>query len=53
MNHLAYVLISYGVSVLVLGAMIIWILLDQRTLKAEMQRLEQQGIRRRSRKGNS
>jgi len=50
MSHLAFVLLSYGASVLVLGGVIAWLLIDQRIQRTELQRLEAQGIRRRSQK---
>jgi heme exporter protein D len=50
MSHLTFVLISYGVSLIVLLGLITWLMLDQRTQRAELQRLEAQGIRRRSQK---
>jgi heme exporter protein D len=53
MTHLAYVLTSYGISVAVILAVIAWIVLTQRSLKSQMARLEQQGIRRRSQKAAS
>lgn len=48
MTHLTYVLLSYGITVVAILTAIIWILLDQRYLRHELARLEQQGIRRRS-----
>lgn len=48
MNHLAFVAVSYGVSALVLLAMIAWIFADQQKQKAELRRLEEKGLRRRS-----
>lgn len=50
MNHLTFVLLSYGVSLVVLSGLVAWLLIDQRTQRAELQRLEAQGIRRRSQK---
>ncbi|MBB2972033.1 heme exporter protein CcmD [Mesorhizobium sp. RMAD-H1] len=50
MSHLAFVLFSYGASAIVLGGLITWLLIDQRTQRTELQRLEAQGIRRRSQK---
>lgn len=48
MTHLTYVLLSYGTTIVAIFTAIIWILLDQRYLRRELARLEQQGIRRRS-----
>lgn len=50
MTHLDYVLISYGVSAVVILMIVAWIVMSQRKLRAELARLEQQGIRRRSSK---
>ncbi|MDM7849759.1 heme exporter protein CcmD [Pseudochrobactrum kiredjianiae] len=50
MSHLDYVLISYGVSAVVILMIVAWIAMTQRNLRAELVRLEQQGIRRRSNK---
>lgn len=50
MTHMTYVIASYAISALVLTGMITWILLDQRTQRRELQRLEAQGVRRRSRR---
>jgi heme exporter protein D len=50
MTHITYVVACYVISALVLSGMIAWILLDQRTQRAELQRLEAQGVRRRSRR---
>ncbi|PRD43443.1 heme exporter protein CcmD [Phyllobacterium phragmitis] len=50
MSHLAFVLLSYGVSALVLSGVVAWLLIDQRAQRTELQRLEAQGIRRRSQK---
>ncbi len=52
MSHLDYVLISYGVSAVVILMIVAWIAMTQRNLRAELARLEQQGIRRRSQKAD-
>ena len=48
MSHLAFVLLSYGVTVLMVAALILWVLLDQRGRQAELAELEARGVRRRS-----
>lgn len=53
MSHLGYVALSYGVTVVVLGALMAWILLDQRARKRELAELEAAGVRRRSQKPTS
>ncbi len=52
MTHMSYVLISYGLSAAAIGAAVAWILLTQNRLRAELARLEKQGIRRRSQKAD-
>ncbi|WP_343313293.1 heme exporter protein CcmD [Brucella sp. BE17] len=49
-THLGFVIIAYGVTVVALMITICWIIIDQRLLKRELQRLEAQGLRRRSAK---
>ncbi len=48
MSHVAFVSISYAVTAIVILAMIVWVVLDQRARKAELADLEARGIRRRS-----
>ena len=48
MSHEVYVALAYGVTVVVLGALMAWILLDQRARKRELSELEAAGVRRRS-----
>ncbi|WOC15865.1 heme exporter protein CcmD [Pseudochrobactrum sp. MP213Fo] len=48
MSHLTYVMLAYGISAVVVLAILAWIVLTQNNLQAEMTRLEKQGIRRRS-----
>ncbi|KAB2763657.1 heme exporter protein CcmD [Brucella anthropi] len=52
MNHLGYVLASYGITVAALAVTIGWILIDQRIQKNELKQLEAQGVRRRSAKAS-
>lgn len=52
MTHLTYVLLSYGISAVVVLAIIAWIVVTQKNLQAELTRLEKQGIRRRSQKAD-
>jgi len=46
--HAAFIVAAYVVSVLVLGALIGWIVLDRRQLDRKLAELEARGIRRRS-----
>jgi heme exporter protein D len=48
MNHFAFIAASYGISALVIGALVLWIVIIQRARKAELAALEQAGIKRRS-----
>lgn len=47
-THDLYVAAAYGITVLVLGALIGWIFLDQHARRRELAELEAAGIRRRS-----
>ncbi|SDO64050.1 heme exporter protein CcmD [Phyllobacterium sp. OV277] len=48
MTHTGFVLASYGVSIVVLVALVSWILIDQRAQRRALQELETRGVRRRS-----
>jgi heme exporter protein D len=48
MNHALFVTAAYTVSVLGLGGLGLWILLDQRARQREMAEMEAAGIKRRS-----
>lgn len=47
MSHTLYVIAAYGVSIVTLGALMGWIVLDQQARKQELADLEERGIRRR------
>ncbi len=47
-DHAGFVLASYAVSVIVIGALMLWIALGHRARKAEFAALEQAGVKRRS-----
>ena len=47
-THDLYVAAAYGVSALVLAALVLWIAADQRARRRELAALEAAGIRRRS-----
>ncbi len=47
-THALYIWASYGVVALVVGALIAWVVADGRRVKRELERLEAQGVRRRS-----
>ena len=46
-THAFYVASAYGISALVIAAVAIWVLADQRARKRELAELEAAGIRRR------
>ncbi len=48
MSHAGYILAAYLAAVLVVGGLVSWIVLDYRTQKRKLQRLEAEGVRRRS-----
>ncbi|MBA8899860.1 MULTISPECIES: heme exporter protein CcmD [unclassified Phyllobacterium] len=48
MTHTGFVLASYGVSIVVLVALVGWILIDQQAQRRALQELETRGVRRRS-----
>ena len=48
MSHAFYIYLSYGVSALIILALIAWVSLDGRARQAELKALEAAGIRRRS-----
>jgi heme exporter protein D len=47
-DHAGFVIASYAVSVLVIGALMLWIALGQRARKAELAALDEAGVKRRS-----
>jgi heme exporter protein D len=48
MTHEAYVIAAYGVTVLVLAGIALWLVLDQRARRRQLADLEARGVRRRS-----
>ncbi|MBC7311773.1 MAG: heme exporter protein CcmD [Rhizobium sp.] len=48
MSHAFYIYLSYGVSALIILAVVAWVWLDGRARQAELKALEAAGIRRRS-----
>ncbi|MEL6437586.1 MAG: heme exporter protein CcmD [Pseudomonadota bacterium] len=48
MSHAMFVGLSYGSAGLVIFGLIMWLVLDARATRAELARLEAQGIKRRS-----
>lgn len=48
MTHEQYVFVSYALTAAVLGGIGLWLWLDRRGRLAELKRLEEAGVRRRS-----
>ena len=46
--HALYVSAAYGISVVTLAGLVLYLLADQRARKRELAELERQGLRRRS-----
>jgi heme exporter protein D len=50
-RHLAFVVVSYAVTTLVLAGLIVWAILDHRTQGRRLSDLESRGAGRRPRRG--
>ncbi|MCV9998017.1 heme exporter protein CcmD [Pararhizobium sp. YC-54] len=48
MTHTAYVAASYGIAVVTVLALVLWVWTDGRARRRELQALDEAGIRRRS-----
>ncbi|MBW8638538.1 heme exporter protein CcmD [Hoeflea sp. WL0058] len=48
MSHDVYVALAYGITAIVIAALILWVVLDQRARRTELSELEARGVRRRS-----
>lgn len=48
LGHTAFVLMSYGAALAVLGVVIAWLLVDRAATKRELDRLDEAGFKRRS-----
>ena len=48
MTHTLYVTAAYGITAVVIAALVGWILFDQAARRRELAELEKRGIRRRS-----
>jgi heme exporter protein D len=53
MAYFGYIFASYLATLLVLGGLIAWVLLDQRARRRELAELEARGVRRRSDRGEA
>lgn len=52
-NHAGFIFASYGLSLLVVVGLFVWVILDGRAQRRSLAELEARGIRRRSRPGSS
>ena len=50
MQHFGFILASYVASIVILGGIALWLVLDSRRQKQQLKALEQRGVRRRSAK---
>jgi heme exporter protein D len=48
MNHLGFIAAAYGVTTIVLVAMVAWLVLDGRAVTRRLSELDARGVRRRS-----
>jgi heme exporter protein D len=48
MTHAGYILAAYLVTAFVLVALVAWVVMDLRAQRTKLERLEAQGLRRRS-----
>lgn len=46
--HWGYVLVAYGMTALIIGALVAWLIIDGRRHQRRLSELEARGIRRRS-----
>jgi heme exporter protein CcmD len=47
-SHLHFILAAYGAATVILGALILWVMLDYRALKRTLAGFEDEGVTRRS-----
>lgn len=51
-NHAGFILAAYGLSVLVVVVLFVWVTFDGRAQRRALDELEARGVRRRSRPGS-
>lgn len=51
-NHAGFILASYGLTVLVVAALFVWVILDGRAQRRRLAELEARGVHRRSHAGS-
>lgn len=47
-NHAGFILASYGLAILVIGALFVWVVIDGRAQRRQLAELEARGVHRRS-----
>jgi heme exporter protein CcmD len=47
-SHFDFILAAYGATVVILGTLIVWVMLDYRALKRTLADFEDEGVTRRS-----
>ncbi|MCX5477720.1 heme exporter protein CcmD [Kaistia geumhonensis] len=52
-DHAGFILAAYGLSALIVLALVVWVVVDGRTQRRRLADLEARGIRRRSRRAGS
>ena len=51
-DHAGFILAAYGISALIVVALVVWVVVDGRTQRRRLAALEARGIRRRSRRND-
>lgn len=52
-DHAGFILAAYGLSALIVAALVVWVVVDGRTQRRRLADLEARGIRRRSRRAEA
>jgi heme exporter protein D len=47
-SHMTFIVLAYAAAAIVIGALIVWIMLDHRALRRTLADFEQRGVTRRS-----
>jgi heme exporter protein D len=48
MNHMGFIVAAYAVTVIIVGALIAWVMLDYRAQRRSLAELDKRGVTRRS-----
>jgi heme exporter protein D len=51
--HATYIIAAYGLTAMVLGALITWVIAERRRQDRRLARLEQQGLKRRGKEADA